>query len=361
MITSKLLLSKASKTRQLEITSLGLPVMDMGMASLPGQCHSWQFISHWHFLEIIINAPQLYLFEQSLCSSYYRIHDPNLIGHHGWIEESYCRPPEIQHQLATVRGWKSFFDTLQLVWLSSAIQLFGGGLSVSAALMWAQASEIFLEEERSKGYYYIFSAFYIAEMVSSGLASATLDSSPWIPSALAYGSILFCLVIQLRIPQRSEQHRADSQNMGRRSPADEDLTEQENASLCREGECPKTTSFRAAFSNHNVLLVVPAFFVGSTRYTVLNVLMQYAHVRFGWIIYAAGFGSRVSTFSLVSLWISNDAKGTFYAAIAVLENIGHAIADPSLQQIFAAVLASHSASSRWLALPVFVAAASFLE
>lgn len=172
--------------------------------------------------------------------------------------------------------------------------------------MWAQASEIFLEEERfvhtstsylsgkvssgssiqnrSKGYYYIFSAFYIAEMVSSGLASATLDISPWIPSALAYGSILFCLVIQLRIPQRSEQHRADSQNMGRRSPADEDLTEQENASLCREGEFPKTTSFRAAFSNHNVLLVVPAFFVGSTRYTVLNVLMQYAHVRFGWIV-----------------------------------------------------------------------------
>lgn len=64
------------------------------------------------FFEIIINAPQLYLFEQSLCSSYYRIHDPNLIGHNGWIEESYCKLAEIQHQLATVRGWKSFFDTL---------------------------------------------------------------------------------------------------------------------------------------------------------------------------------------------------------------------------------------------------------
>jgi len=74
-------------------------------------------------------------------------------------------------------------------------------------------------------------------------------------------------------------------------------------------------------------------------------------------VFAAGFGSRVSTLSLISYWISGDSKATLYAAIAVVENIGHAIGDPSLQQIFAAVLRLRL-SPFWQALPFFVAAVS---
>lgn len=36
----------------------------------------------------------------------------------------------------------------RLVWLSSFILLFGGGLYTSAALMWAMVSEAFTEEDR---------------------------------------------------------------------------------------------------------------------------------------------------------------------------------------------------------------------
>jgi len=71
------------------------------------------------------------------------------------------------------------------------------------------------------------------------------------------------------------------------------------------------------------------------------------------IVYASGFGSRIFMLSLVSFWISDDSKGGFYAAIAVLENIGHAVCDPTIQSIFAAML--HK-SSPWLALPFFVVA-----
>ena len=79
----------------------------------------------------------------------------------------------------------------------------------------------------------------------------------------------------------------------------------------------------------------------------------------GVFVFAAGFGSRVSTLSLISYWISDDSKATLYAAIAVVENIGHAIGDPSLQQIFAATLRLHL-TPFWQALPFFVAAVSRL-
>lgn len=75
----------------------------------------------------------------------------------------------------------------------------------------------------------------------------------------------------------------------------------------------------------------------------------------GVAVFAAGFGSRVSALSLVSYYISDDSKATLYAAIAVLENLGHAIGDPAMQQLFAFVLDLPQA---WLALPFFVTAVS---
>lgn len=75
----------------------------------------------------------------------------------------------------------------------------------------------------------------------------------------------------------------------------------------------------------------------------------------GVFIFAAGFGSRVFALSLVSYWISDDAKATLYAAIVVLESLGHAAGDPSIQHIFAASL---SFPPFWQAMPFFVGAVS---
>lgn len=72
-------------------------------------------------------------------------------------------------------------------------------------------------------------------------------------------------------------------------------------------------------------------------------------------IFAAGFGSRVSALSLVSYWIADDAKATLYAAIVVLESLGHAVGDPSMQQIFAASL---QMPPFLMATPFFVGAVS---
>jgi hypothetical protein len=71
------------------------------------------------------------------------------------------------------------------------------------------------------------------------------------------------------------------------------------------------------------------------------------------LIFSSGFGSRYAAISLISYWISDEAKATLFAAIAVLESLGHAFGDPSMQQIFAASL---RLPYFWHALPFFVAA-----
>jgi hypothetical protein len=64
------------------------------------------------FAELILVAPLIQLFENSLCIRYYDVHDPGIIGAGGNIPEARCKIPEIQAELAAVRGWKGGFDTI---------------------------------------------------------------------------------------------------------------------------------------------------------------------------------------------------------------------------------------------------------
>lgn len=57
------------------------------------------------FCEMILVAPLIKLFEQSLCLTHY-----NFPG--GGVEEGLCKIPEIQRPLATIRGWKAMLDTI---------------------------------------------------------------------------------------------------------------------------------------------------------------------------------------------------------------------------------------------------------
>ncbi|KAF5872683.1 putative alternative oxidase protein [Botrytis fragariae] len=385
-----------------------------------------------------------------------------------------CKIPEVQGPLATIRGWKSFGDTvpvllvaipignlgdrygrrkimalsligvglslveifvvcaypkifdLRWVWLSSLFLLCGGGLYSSAAFMWAMASSLISEDKRSYAFYYIFSAFYIAELIGSYVASITIDISPWIACSMAMGSVILGLLLLWLVP------------FSQPSPPPEVLSQPISSSSSSTRLHLTTTSkttilatIRRAVIQPNVLLCIPVFLVGTLRYTTLNVLIQYSSVRFGtkiskgamfytetaiiniflflfliprttvwiksryhvrsekidlalmrisvcfllmgslaiglaatsgWIpvgvsIFAAGFGSRVSTLSLISHFIPASSLATLYASIAVLENLGHAINDPSMQYIFAATLRLPPV---WHALPFFVAAVSTL-
>lgn len=109
-----------------------------------------------------------------------------------------------------------------------------------------------------------------------------MDISPWIPASLAMGSVLLCLALLWLMP------RPDSSktNGGGNNHSGSVLTE-ETHSLVEELGASRPTntttvdSLVTALSSTNILLIIPVFLVGIFRYTTLNVLIQYASVRFG--------------------------------------------------------------------------------
>ncbi|TGO47716.1 hypothetical protein BCON_0266g00080 [Botryotinia convoluta] len=422
------------------------------------------------FCEMVLVAPLISLFESSLCHSYYNFPEPSLRLDNREIISEMCKISEIQGPLATIRGWKSFGDTvpvllvaipignlgdrygrrkimalsligvglslvqifvvcaypkifdLRWVWLSSLFLLCGGGLYSSAAFMWAMASSLIPEDKRSYAFYYIFSAFYIAELIGSYVASITIDISPWIACSMAMGSVILGLLLLWLVPFSQSSPRPELSPPSTSSPS----TSSTQLQSRHITTIPKTTilaTIRHAMIQPNVLLCIPVFLVGTLRYTTLNILIQYSSVRFGtkiskgamfytetaiinivlflfliprisiWIksryhvksekidlvlmkisvcfllvgSLATGLaptsgwvpvvGSRVSTLSLISHFIPPSSIATLYASIAVLENLGHAINDPSMQHIFAATL---RLPPFWHALPFFVAAVGTL-
>jgi hypothetical protein len=73
------------------------------------------------------------------------------------------------------------------------------------------------------------------------------------------------------------------------------------------------------------------------------------------LVFAVGFGTRVSTLSLVTSWSNENMRARVYGVIQIVENIGKLSAEPLLLNIFAAAL---KFPKFWLGLPFFTAAVS---
>ena len=71
------------------------------------------------------------------------------------------------------------------------------------------------------------------------------------------------------------------------------------------------------------------------------------------VIFAFGFGARVSTFSVLSSWANKEHYAQVYGIVAVIENLGVLAGEPILQNVFAATL---SCSGVWRGTPFFCTA-----
>lgn len=60
----------------------------------------------------VLTVPLISLFERAICEAYFGDHDPNIFGTLSPIDESACKIPQVQSELAKLRGWKGFFETL---------------------------------------------------------------------------------------------------------------------------------------------------------------------------------------------------------------------------------------------------------
>lgn len=60
----------------------------------------------------VLTVPFISLFERAICETYYQTHDSNISGPRRPIKEEECKIAPIQGELAKLRGWKAFFETI---------------------------------------------------------------------------------------------------------------------------------------------------------------------------------------------------------------------------------------------------------
>lgn len=108
-------------------------------------------------------------------------------------------------------------------------------------------------------------------MVASFIATVTTDISPWIPCTLSLVSVLSCLAVLSVMPNGKPTKLLSASGIlgeGLEPRPDEPLVFSTLKKILRVA------------SNRNVRFTIPVFLVGILRYTTLNILIQYAHVRF---------------------------------------------------------------------------------
>jgi hypothetical protein len=59
-----------------------------------------------------LEGPMVRILESIACRQYFAVVDPSKIGANGYIPEDQCKLPEVQSELAAVKGYHMFFDGL---------------------------------------------------------------------------------------------------------------------------------------------------------------------------------------------------------------------------------------------------------
>jgi cytochrome c biogenesis factor len=94
------------------------------------------------------------------------------------------------------------------------------------------------------------------------------------------GSVLLCLMLLAVMPgPRTSPHSLYSAIL--QDPTDGENVESSNMNMKGLSRPQFVTGLVSALPNRNTLLVIPVFLVGIFRYAMLNLLIQYASVRFG--------------------------------------------------------------------------------
>jgi len=144
------------------------------------------------------------------------------------------------------------------------------------------------DQSRSQAFYYIFAAFYVAELIGSFTAAVTTDISPWISCGLSMVAIFTCLLLLWVMPESQKSLDVPSSSHHQ----DTMPHPSENSALLTANLPAHNSSvggIRSALSNKNILLAIPVFLTGSLRFTILNVLIQYGSNRFNLKISTGAF------------------------------------------------------------------------
>ena len=83
---------------------------ELWLSQLARYCLLIEFLTE--FSNNVLTVPLVSLLERVICENYYHEHDQIALGSLRSVDEALCKIPEIQGELAKLRGWKAFFETL---------------------------------------------------------------------------------------------------------------------------------------------------------------------------------------------------------------------------------------------------------
>lgn len=114
----------------------------------------------------------------------------------------------------------------------------------------------------------------MAELIASFVASITMEISPWLPCGMAIGSVLLCLLLLACTPHPTKSSEREETLPSLAVPSSERRNISTTSSHTAQG-------LRSALTHPQIILIIPVILVGIFRYTTLDVVIQYASVRFG--------------------------------------------------------------------------------
>lgn len=285
------------------------------------------------FSNSILTVPLISLYEASICQTYYGPKHGSMLRSASRPDESMCKIPAVQSELAFVRGWKAIFDTLaalflslpvgvmadrygrqrvylvilagliggllwivfvassehiplRLVWCSSLFYLIGGGNYAAEMALMVIVSDATKEVDRTRVFYYMYSCFILTELLGPPMAAVTAPTSNWIPIVIGVCSLGLCVPVTLlmgRTNSKGDSTRsaeAESTAMGQGNGSNDAPTQSGSASWQKRS--PKAIEYLSFLKSRNMLLALPIFLIGTFRAISLRVLVTYTSVRFGW-------------------------------------------------------------------------------
>lgn len=288
----------------------------------------------------VSKAPLIRIFESVICQNHFALVDPSKINSHGVVEERYCKVGPVQEELALLRGWQDFFDyipglflaipfgmladrygrkwlcllniasmwlrmgwicfvcafpnafPIRLIWLESALGIFGGGNLVASALFMVVMTDVTPEASRGNMFLYAHAALCATEFFGPPLGSVLMDRDPW--TALGVSLLLLSLAIPLAVAlpgtlTRSWTNFPTTSSSSRCGSS----IDQSSGAIASSKITSCLPSLRFMLYDYRILFVLFASMSFIFGQACANLILQYTSRRYGWSLSKAAYLSSV--------------------------------------------------------------------
>ncbi|GKT65419.1 ATP synthase F0 [Colletotrichum tofieldiae] len=266
--------------------------------------------------------PSFQLLEDIICRKYFPDH---ILPGGG---DDVCKTPEVQGELAMIKGWQASFDcvaplltsipygviadkygrrpvlslamlgvTLELlwqiqpllfpevlppwtIWIGSAFQLIGGGVGMVNAMIWTMISDVVPSPNL------VGATAVVGELVVVPLSAALLTKNPWLPLTLGMIFLIIGTCIPPFIPETLELRRTADQEAERPLRRTEDGTDDKRTLWEQITSSVKNDTghvYNFLIESRRVSILLLSFnLTVVVKYTKMEIMSQYVHNIFNW-------------------------------------------------------------------------------